>query len=231
MLPIQRKIIDYNKYPNANKIEYIVIHDSGNSKPTADALNHYKYFSGGNRGASAHYFIDVNNIIQIIDDKDGSWAVGDGKGKYGIHNKNNISIEMCINDMENIDKVVSHTIDLTVHLMKKYNINIDKVVRHFDCSRKQCPRFMSANNWARWIEFKSMAQAKLKGAENMTEKQVRDIVISEINKVSKEPSEWAKENWLKAMQMGITDGSNPKGFCTREQQVEMMFRFYKAFSK
>ena len=76
MIPIQRKIIDYNKYPNQNKIEYIVIHDTGNPSPTADAMAHYKYFSGGNRSASAHYFIDKDNIIQIIDDKDGSWAVG-----------------------------------------------------------------------------------------------------------------------------------------------------------
>ena len=131
MLSIQRKIINYNKYPNENNIKYIVIHDSGNPSPTADAMAHYKYFSGGNRGSSAHYFVDKDNIIQIIDDKDGSWAVGDGRGKYGINNKNCISIEICINDMANIDKVIDHTIDLTVYLMNKHGIGIENVVRHY----------------------------------------------------------------------------------------------------
>jgi glucan-binding YG repeat protein len=38
--------------------------------------------------------------------------------------------------------------------MGKYNIPLDRVVRHYDASRKCCPSSMSANNWARWYEFK-----------------------------------------------------------------------------
>lgn len=76
MLPIQKKLIKYNFNANVNKIMYIVIHDTSNKSSTATAINHYNYFSGGNRGASAHYFIDKDNIIQIIEDKDAAWHVG-----------------------------------------------------------------------------------------------------------------------------------------------------------
>ncbi|QSQ07944.1 hypothetical protein H0A61_00263 [Koleobacter methoxysyntrophicus] len=59
MLPIKKKIIRYNySGRNDEKIKYIVIHDTGNRARGADAEAHYRYFNSGNRGASAHYFVD-----------------------------------------------------------------------------------------------------------------------------------------------------------------------------
>ena len=40
--------------------------------------------------------------------------------------------------------------------MSELNIPIERVVRHFDASRKNCPASMSANNWAEWYKFKEM---------------------------------------------------------------------------
>jgi N-acetylmuramoyl-L-alanine amidase len=62
MLDIQRKLVKYNFSARSIKPTHIVIHDTGN--PGASALNHYNYFNGGNRNASADYFVDSNNIIQ-----------------------------------------------------------------------------------------------------------------------------------------------------------------------
>jgi hypothetical protein len=39
--------------------------------------------------------------------------------------------------------------------MSKYGLSADRVVRHYDASRKCCPCSFSANNWAKWNEFKS----------------------------------------------------------------------------
>jgi uncharacterized protein YgiM (DUF1202 family) len=39
--------------------------------------------------------------------------------------------------------------------MAKYNIPAIRVVRHYDASRKICPRAWSPNNWANWLRFKS----------------------------------------------------------------------------
>ena len=52
-------------------IKYIVIHFTSNNGDTA--LNNCNYFSGANRGASAHYFIGDDGIYQSVPDK---WARG-----------------------------------------------------------------------------------------------------------------------------------------------------------
>lgn len=42
-----------------------------------------------------------------------------------------------------------------------------------------------------------------------------------------EPSTWAKEAWEWGKEKGITDGTNPKGQCTREQVISMIERYDK----
>lgn len=154
MLEIQQQFISYNKSARSSAPIYIVVHDTGN--PNSTAQNNHDYFAGANRGASADFFIDSNNIIQIIDtDNYYSWEVGDGGGAYGITNRNSVGIEMCIDSEGNpTEATVNNTIDLIKYLMNKYGIGIDNVVRHYDASRKCCPCCFSDNNWAKWYEFK-----------------------------------------------------------------------------
>jgi N-acetyl-anhydromuramyl-L-alanine amidase AmpD len=139
-----------------NKIEYLVLHDTGNTSPTANAEMHYQYFNNAYRGASADFFVDDKQILQVNDYyKYYSWHVGDGGNAYGINNRNSIGIELCINSNSNYNTAFNKTIELTKHLMKTLNIPIERVVRHFDASRKNCPGTMASNNWQRWTEFKS----------------------------------------------------------------------------
>ena len=49
-------------------IKYIVIHYTANKGDTA--LNNAKYFENVNRNSSAHYFVDENEIYQIVEDND-----------------------------------------------------------------------------------------------------------------------------------------------------------------
>ena len=76
-------------------IKYIVIHFTSNNGDTA--LNNCNYFSGANRGASAHYFIGDDGIYQSVPDKWAAWAVGGTKNYKHPYcrNMNSISIEMC----------------------------------------------------------------------------------------------------------------------------------------
>lgn len=152
---IEKKHIKYNfSSRNGQEIEYIVIHDTGNTTASANADMHYKYFNSANRRASAHYFVDDKKIIQTVDDTNASWHCGDGKGKYGIANQNSIGIEICVNSDGNYEKAIANAVELTKMLMQKYSIPVERVVRHYDASRKLCPASMSANNWSGWIEFK-----------------------------------------------------------------------------
>ena len=148
MLPITRKISAYNFYPG-NTVEYIVLHDVG---ALGQALANANYFQV-ERGASAHYFTDDNTIVQVVEDFNGAWHVGDGYNKYGINNKNSIGIEMCLTAAWKVSAATQqNTVDLVHHLKAKYPNA--KIVRHYDASRKNCPGSMSANNWAEWNVFR-----------------------------------------------------------------------------
>ena len=160
-MDIIKKLISHNFVKGRQeKIKYIVIHDTGNKSLGANADAHYRYFNSGYVGQSAHYFVDQNEVIQIIEDNDTAWAVGDGKGKYGVTNNNSLSIEICVNDGD-YTREVQLTIELTAYLMKKHNIDINHVIRHYDASRKNCPAFMNKNNWEAWGAFKVMLQREL----------------------------------------------------------------------
>ena len=153
--------IEYNKY-EANTVEYIVIHDTGNPEAGSDAMAHYEFFGSGDQQSSAHYFVDDKQVVQIIDDSEGSWHSG---VKYKtpatpISNHNSIGIEMCINADGDYDKAMKNTIDLAAYLLWKYDLNMDHLVRHYDANGKVCPLTMSENNWADWKEFKAAVQAK-----------------------------------------------------------------------
>ena len=154
--------IEYNKYDH-NVVEYIVIHDTGNSAAGSNAMAHYQYFAGGNRNASAHYFVDSTMVVQIIDDSEGSWHSGVKYKTYAtpISNTNSIGIEMCINSDGDYNQAVQNTIDLAAYLLWKYDLPIERLVRHHDANGKTCPLTMSANNWALWHEFVAAVKAKL----------------------------------------------------------------------
>lgn len=156
----QFKPIKYNySSRHGNKIRFIVIHDTGNYGKGANALSHYRYFNGGNRNASAHYFVDDKGIVQIIGDSYSAWHCGDKwNRKYAtrsdVTNSNSLGIEMCMNSDGNYDLMYRNTVELVKNLMVKFNVPLDRVVRHFDASGKSCPDHMKRDNWAKWNEFK-----------------------------------------------------------------------------
>ena len=160
-------------YGNAralNTIKYIAIHYTANDGDTA--LSNAKYFARGNRGASAHYFVDSNNIIQSVEDNYVAWSVGGSKysdcsktggGKfYGkCTNSNSLSIEIC-DDIKNnaiypTEAAINNVIDLVRTLMKKYNISINNVIRHFDVTGKKCPMYWCGDSQknGKWQKFKN----------------------------------------------------------------------------
>ena len=166
-------------YGNArvlNTIKYIVIHYTANDGDTA--LSNAKYFANGSRGASAHYFVDSKNIVQSVKDDYVAWAVGGNKysdttktggGKfYGkCNNNNSLSIEIC-DDIKNnaiypTDSTINNIIELVRTLMKKYNISINNVIRHFDVNGKKCPAYWCGDSQknAKWQEFKSRLEEKI----------------------------------------------------------------------
>ena len=162
------KQIAYNRTARKEAPKYIVIHTTGNTGKGANAEAHFNYWNGGNRNSSADFVVDSTQALQINDyNKYYTWHCGDGKGKYGITNSNSIGIEICINSDGNYTKAVENTVRLTKQLMKELNIPIDRVVRHYDASRKNCPAQMSANNWEGWKQFKNKLKENISEPEEM----------------------------------------------------------------
>lgn len=145
------------------KIQFIVIHDTGNSARGAGATAHKNYFMTTDRKASADFVVEEDKIIKLNNYyKYFTWHCGDGKGKYGITNSNSIGIEMCINSDSDRQKTINTTIKLTYQLMQELNLRQIRVVRHYDASRKICPASMRQNDWEKWWNFKDALREYIK---------------------------------------------------------------------
>lgn len=145
---------NYGSYRDVSKIKYIVWHYTANDGDTDES--NAKFFKTPNRKASAHYFVDDDSITISVPDTYVAWSVGGsrysnykttgGASLYKVcTNTNSINIELC-DTVKNgkydvTEATLANAIDLTRSLMKKYNIPISNVIRHFDVTGKQCPAY------------------------------------------------------------------------------------------
>lgn len=157
---------NYGGARTAASIKYIVIHYTANDGDHDEG--NANYFKNNVVNASAHYFVDDDSITISVPDLFTAWAVGGTKWKdcaatgggtmYGkITNSNSISVEMCDTQKDGTikatEKTMANTAALVKDLMKKYNITIENVYRHFDVTGKHCPAyFMNPTAWAAFKE-------------------------------------------------------------------------------
>ena len=137
---IKKMISKKNCYIGQNKPAYVIIHETDNWSKGANARAHATAMKNGNLAGTVHYYVDSSDIYQTLDHSDGAWAVGDGKGKYGITNRNSINIEICVNPETDYYKAVDKAEQLAAYLLKQYGWGTDHLKRHYDASRKHCPR-------------------------------------------------------------------------------------------
>ncbi len=172
--------LNYTNGREGKKIEYIVIHYTAGRNDTARA--NAVYFQSS-RQASAHYFVDENEIIQTVKDTNAAWHCGT---KYGYkhakcRNANSIGIEIC----SKIDaggnyyfdpKAVKRTAELVAALMKKYGVSIGNVIRHYDVTGKICPAPM-VNDVKQWEAFLKLSESLV----DLTMQDYIDIVQSRVS--------------------------------------------------
>ncbi len=149
-------------YVGQNKPTYVVIHETDNWSKGAGAKAHATAMKNGNLAGTVHYYVDSGSIYQTLDHKDGAYAVGDGKGKYGITNRNSINIEICVNPESDYYKAVDKAEQLAASLLKQYGWGTDRLKRHYDASRKHCPRRIQDEGL--WPEFKRKTAAYMGAA-------------------------------------------------------------------
>jgi N-acetylmuramoyl-L-alanine amidase CwlA len=193
---------NYGGARSASQIKYIVIHYTGNDGDHDEG--NATYFKNNVVSASAHFFVDDDSITMSVPELFTAWSVGGTKWKdctttgggtmYGkITNANSISVEMCDTKKDGkfqaSEKTLANTAELVKSLMKKYNISIENVYRHFDVTGKHCPSyFMYAPAWEAFKE-------RLKESDTVPIYKTLDDIPS-----------WAKETVKKLIAHGSLKG-------------------------
>lgn len=190
------------------QIKYIVIHYVG---AEGTAKGNANYFRSTYRGASAHYFVDFDGktVYQVVEDKDVAWHCGTSGSYYSpCRNNTSIGIEMCCRKDASgnwyIPKEVENcTLSLTVSLMKKYNIPLENVIRHYDVTHKSCPE-PYVRNTQLWYNFKNNLE-KLYTGKGLSEEEGE--VVKTYNSLEEIPN-YAKPTIEKLIKLGALSGKD-----------------------
>lgn len=210
---------NYYSYPN-REIKYIVMHYTGNSSDTAKS--NASYFGGGERGASAHYFVDDTSCYQSVALNNAAWGVG-GTSVYkhtDCRNLNSVSIEMCTGgDYIVSDTTIENAAYLCATLCDYLDIGAEEVdtyvLRHYDVWDKRCPAQWASENSAEWSAFKEKIKSVLKGSEELTMSQYEELnarlkkleTPMIYNYIDENMPEWAREAVQWCVDKGIIAGT------------------------
>lgn len=189
-MKINRMISKYNfNKGSISRIKYIVIHYVG---ALGGAEDNCRYYGGGNRNASAHYFVGFNGEVwQCVEDANIAWHCGASSYKHAeCRNSNSIGIELCVRkkNTKNLgatdkdwyfeDATVEAAAELTSYLMEKYGVPASHVIRHYDVTGKICPNPYVYNTSAHtWDEFKKkISEQQAETPQNSNEKTIWDFL-------------------------------------------------------
>ena len=154
-------------------------------------------------------------------------------------NDTHIAFEICedsLTDKGYFQATYQAAVELTAYLCKRFGLNplADGVVL---CHSEGYARGIASNHadvmhwWGKFgatmDDFRADVAAEMQGGDDMTEAQVRQIVREELAAAQSErdklpPSDWAKAGLEQAKAAGLTDGTRPRGFATREEVALMV---------
>ena len=135
----------------------ITIHQTGNID--APAKNNHNYMKNcnksGERIASWHVTVGYDYIIQAQSFNYKTYHAGCASGNNG-----SIGIEICMySDANKQKQAYLNAIELVKILLKYYGWGIDKVKRHYDWTKKNCPAWLISGKYGyTWDWFKQQVQ-------------------------------------------------------------------------
>jgi N-acetylmuramoyl-L-alanine amidase len=163
---IDVQLLEINEYSRpgieSDPITGIVIHYTAN--PGSSAQNNRDYFEGlkdsHETSASSHFVIGMEGeIVQCVP----TWELA-----YASNGRNHdtVSIECCHPDETGkfTDATYKSVIQLTAWLCKKYNLTEQEVIRHYDVTGKNCPKYYVEHE-EEWELFKGDVKAALLKSE------------------------------------------------------------------
>lgn len=142
-----------------DKIKGIVVHYTAN--PGATAMENRNYFEGlkdsHETKASSNFIVGLDGeIVQCVP----TWEVA-----YASNSRNNdtVSIECCHPDETGKfnEETYKSMVRLTAWLCKKFDLDSKDVIRHYDVTEKNCPKYFVENEDA-WNQFRADVQEAIK---------------------------------------------------------------------
>lgn len=135
-------ITDFSNRENYEMVpKYITVHNFGSS---ARAKNITEYVDNTDEVKSWHFTVGKNIIYQEMSILKNGWHAGDGE--YGTGNRKSIGIEI-----EENEQAMKNAQNLILWLQNNYNKNLI-IKRHYDWSKKQCPRWIMNYGWSKFME-------------------------------------------------------------------------------
>lgn len=198
-----------------------------------------RHWNQGGVGACVHAMIGKLADGSVATYQTLPWTMrGWHCGRSG--NDTHIAFEICedgLTDEGYFRATYQAAVELTAYLCQLYHLDpqADGVVL---CHSEGYQRGIASNHadvmhWWRKFgvdmdDFRADVAAEMRGGDDMTEAQVRQIVREElvayhIRLAELPPSDWARDQLSAAVAVGITDGKRPQAHATR-QEVAIMVR-------
>ncbi|MDO4344945.1 MAG: peptidoglycan recognition family protein [Eubacteriales bacterium] len=157
---IDRQLLTINDYSRPGKkveeIQKIVIHYIGN--PKTSAQQNRDYFESlkdlQNVSMSANFIIGLQGeIIECV-------PLGEIAYASKSMNRYSISIENCHPDATGkfTEATYESCVHLTAYLVEKYGLEREDIIRHYDVTGKECPRYF-VRNQEEWEKFRDDVMA------------------------------------------------------------------------
>lgn len=206
-MEIKEMLANAGNYTKGRKqaVQYIVVHYTANNGDRAESNG--KYFQQPNRNASAHYFVDENDVVQSVKDSDTAWHCGAKNYKHNkCRNDNSIGVEMCSEKDGNglyyiNEETQKKALEVVKWLMGKYGVPLENVLRHYDITGKLCPEPF-VRNQVQWQDFKEKLAKQTEQKEEETE-----MIY---NYIDENMPKWARATVQKLVDKGYLNG-NEKG--------------------
>ena len=218
------KLIQNNRSGSRLNPIGIVVHET--ATPGATAEREYQYFNSANRGASAHAFVDWEDVIQTIPYDEVAWHAGP------TANSRYIGIELCRpsgHDPDKFGRVWNNAVSLFADLFREYGfgtVTVDNLLSHAEVSSRwretdhTDPVGYFAEYGKTVNDFRDAVQNELNGGAQVAA--INDLVtrIDELeqrinrlenpmiyNYIDQNMPEWARETVQKLVDKGYLKGN------------------------
>lgn len=160
--PLDVELLTVNPYSRPGiameQVKNVAIHYTAN--PGSSARNNRDYFEGlkdnHSSKVSSHFVVGLEGeIVQCIPTSEISYATNE-------RNVDTISIECCHPDETGQFNQATYqsVVELTAYLCNRFGLDIDHVIRHYDVTGKNCPKYYVEHPDA-WEQMKADIQARM----------------------------------------------------------------------